>query len=286
MDAQLPFQIADDVHTALLRTHASSVSVASLPTLNSYTIFLGGLQLMHRSSTQEFERSREALDYLVERHRNSAVARTWRAKWNILKMTRGTSIDPQREASEALEHTQRALEIDPGNALSLAVEGFVHCHLLHDLDAAHRRLDQALVADPSCSLGWLFMATVESLRGKSAVAVECGERAIALSPLDPLKYYYHCLTGSAMLFDGRLADARMHLTRSWTLNRFHAPTVRLLVVAHVELDDMSKAREYLAHLSVIEPALTVGSYLAKSPAAPEMRRRFASAMAAAGLPLQ
>lgn len=284
MDAELPNQIAVAAHASLLQQETKSATTAPLPTLKSYSLFLGAIQLMHRSSVREFDRSREALDYLVERHRNSAAARAWRANWSILRMTRGLSPDPVREAAEALDQTARALDAEPGNVIALAVEGFVYCHLKRDLEKAYERVDAALALDPSCSLAWLFMATIQSLRGKSGHAVTCGERAIALSPMDPLKYYYQCLTGSAMLFDGQLERARVLLNASWTLNRSHAPTVRMLVVANSELDDMVKAREFLAQLRVIEPNLTVATYLARSPGAPEMRRRFADAMSLAGLP--
>lgn len=284
INAELPHRIAQAAHSALLRTQVQLASVAPLPTLNSYSIFLGGIQLMHRSNPMEFDRSRTAFDYLVDRHRNSAVVRAWRAKWSILRMTRGLTTDAHREAAEALDHTQRALDIEPSNALALAVEGFVYCHLKRDLEIAYQRVQMALALDPSCALAWLFMATIQSLRGNSKEAVECGERAIALSPLDPLKYYYQCLTGSAMLFDGKTARARELLSASWVLNRSHAPTIRLLVVANSELGDMVNAKEFMAHLRRIEPELTVERYMARSPGAVEVRSRFAQAMASAGLP--
>jgi class 3 adenylate cyclase/TolB-like protein len=284
LHAELPHRIANGAHAALMNSQALAATTTPLPTLQSYSILLGSIQLMHQSSRAGFERSREALDYLVERHPRSSVVRAWRANWSVLQTTRGLGNDPAAEAQRALDQTRRALDSEPENALALAIEGFVYCHLKSDFDTAHQRIRSALEADPSCSLGWLFMATVQGFRGETAEAVTSAERAMALSPLDPIKYYYHCLHGSALLYDMQVERARDELLRSWRLNKYHAPTIRLLAVASVEMGDMAFAREMVLRLLAVEPGLTVERYLARRPAVNGIVERFAKALAEAGLP--
>jgi tetratricopeptide (TPR) repeat protein len=242
---------------------------------------------MHQSSPVSFDRSRAALDYLVERHPRSSIARAWRAKWCVLKATRGLVDDAAAEAQVALDHTRRALDAEPENALALAIEGFVYCHLKSDLDTAHKRIEAALHADPSCSLGWLFLATVQSfLEDQGPAAVSSAEKAMALSPLDPIKYYYHSLLASALLFNNELERALQEGRRSWTLNKYHAPTLRVLAIAAAESGDAEFASSMVQRLREVEPGLTVERYLSRRPVVTARVQRFAKALASAGLPLR
>jgi adenylate cyclase len=287
LQAELPHRIVDGALAALLNEQAKMATVAPLPTLRSYTILLGGIQLMHQSSPASFDRSRAAMDYLVERHPRSAMARSWRAMLSVLKATRGLVVDPAVEARLAIEQTRRALDAEPENALALAIEGFVHCHLKNDLATADQRIHAALELDPSCSLGWLFLATVQSFReDQASAAVSSAERAMALSPLDPIRYYYHSLLASALLFNNELGRAVEQGRRAWMLNKFHAPTLRVLVIASAEAGDFETARDMLRRLLEVEPGLTVERYLARRPIVTERVERFAKALAAAGLPLR
>jgi hypothetical protein len=85
---------------------------------------------MHRSSKEEFLQTRKILDELINRHSRIAAPRAWLGNWYILQVTRGWSEDRKREAVEALSTTHAALDRDPSDALALATEGFVYCHLL------------------------------------------------------------------------------------------------------------------------------------------------------------
>ena len=85
-------------------------------------------------------------------------------------MTRGWSEDRKREAAEALSATHAALDRDPSDALALATEGFVYCHLLKDLETARKRCNEAVDANPSHALGWLYLGTVNAFKGEGAAA--------------------------------------------------------------------------------------------------------------------
>ncbi len=284
--SEIVCEIATSTHAAVLDSEMRNVAIQPPSTLNGYTLLLGGISLMHRSSNSDFEQGKDILNHLIERHSRSSIARAWRAKWHVLRATRGMSIDLDAEASQALDQTRRALDVDPGNALALAMEGFVYCHLKQDLPAAQDRLDRAIAIDPSNSNAWLFMSTVQSLLGQTGDAYSSAQKAMSLSPIDPLKYYYLCLAGHAALFDERRLEAVQLLTESWRLNRFHAPTVRMLAVAYSELNQHELAKVFLSHLMRLEPNLTAQRYLARSPGGIQYRERFARALVDIGLPQQ
>jgi len=124
------------------------------------------------------------------------------------------------------------------------------------------------------------------LEDQGSCAVESAEKAMALSPLDPIKYYYHSLLAAALLFNNDLERALQEARRSWTLNGYHAPTLRVLVIAAVESGDLEFARLMVKRLLEVEPGLTVQRYLSRRPVVTDRVKRFGKALASAGLPLR
>lgn len=257
-----------------------------LPNLDSYSLETGAVALMHRSSeARSFERSRDLLEHLIDRHRQAATPRAWLAKWHVLSVTRGLASAPADQASQALEQTHRALSIDPHNSLCHAIEGFVQCHLQKDLEAAGRSLDRALASDPNEPLAWLFRGVTRAFSGEGEEAMADTEQAMQLSPLDPMRYYFESLAATAALSAGRHDRALQLAEHSRRLNRRHSSTWRVIAISQVELGHLDEARAALQQVRALEPELTVSSYLARLPAGSnETGLRWAQALSRAGLP--
>jgi class 3 adenylate cyclase/TolB-like protein len=284
-ESELADAIAKAVHFAILDAEVEHILTQPLPTLESYSLLLGSIKLMHRSSKDEFRQTRRILDELINRHGRIAAPRAWLGNWYILQVTRGWSEDRKREATEALSATHAALDRDPSDALALATEGFVYCHLLKDLDTARKRCNEAVNANPSHALGWLYLGTVNAFKGEGKVAVEATRRAIELSPLDPMRYYFECLGAAAELSAHQYENAEKLARSSLVLHRMHPSTWRALTISLVSQGRMDEAREALAKLRQLEPQLTAERYLARMPNAElETGREWARCLAKAGLP--
>jgi adenylate cyclase len=284
-ESELADRIARAVHFAVFDAEVEHILTQPLPTLESYSLLLGSIKLMHRSSKDEFLQTRKILDELIHRHARIAAPRAWLGNWYILRVTRGWSEDRKREAAEALSATHAALDRDPSDALALATEGFVYCHLLKDLETARKRCDEAVNANPSHALGWLYLGTVNAFKGEGAAAVEATRRAIELSPLDPQRYYFESLGATAELSAHQYESAERLARSSLLLNRMHPSTWRALTIALVAQERMDEAREALEKMRQLEPELTVERYLARLPNAElETGRQWACCLAMAGLP--
>ena len=284
-ESELADRIAQAVHLSVLDAEVEHILTQPLPTFESYSLLLGSIKLMHRSSKEEFLQTRKILDELINRHGRIAAPRAWLGNWYILQVTRGWSEDRSREAVEALSTTHAALDRDPSNALALATEGFVYCHLLKDLDTARKRCNEAVNANPSHALGWLYLGTVCAFMGEGKAAVDATRRAIELSPLDPQRYYFESLGATAELAAQEYENAERLARSSLVHHRMHSSTWRALTISLVAQDRMDEARETLARLLQLEPQLTVERYLARIPnAALEIGRRWACCLAMAGLP--
>lgn len=283
--SELAQRLSEGVHQAILERSVQQAQTAPLPTLESHALLLGGIRLMHRSAPGDFSASRRVLDALVERHPRAASSRAWLAKWHVLASTRGLANDRVRNAAEALDHTRRALDTEPANALALAMEGFVQLHLQHDLGAALQRLDAALQSQPSEPLAWLFRAVALSFDGQAGEALGSSEQALRLSPLDPLRYYFESLAATCALGAGRHGRAVELCEQSLRRNRYHASTLRALITAHMGLGQEAQARARVAELLQVTPGLRVSDYLrTHSAGLHPVGLEVARALRAAGVP--
>jgi tetratricopeptide (TPR) repeat protein len=283
--SELLGRLAATLHREILSAEVMATLLQPPPSLQSYSLQIGGVSLMHRSGGRDFERVRDVFEHLIERHPRLAAPRAWLAKWYVLRVTRGIVDDVAAEAAIAMEHTRRALDMDPTCSLALAMQGFVKCHMLRDLDGAMTTFNQALDMNPSDSLAWLFKGVVHSFWGEGEPALAAVVEALRLSPLDPLRHYYDGLAAPAALAAGRYELAVEFAERSLRVNRLHSPTLRALAIAQSELGQMEAARATVKQLLVLEPGLSERSYLQRSPAgANETRVAYARALRRAGVP--
>ena len=287
VESEVGHRLSEAVCAAVIEREAHRATVQPLPTLQSYSLMLGAITLMHRATSTEFNRARDMLDRLRELHRRHALPLAWLGKWYVLQVAQGWSNDPQRDANEALNYCERALELDSHSALAIAVTGQVHGYLRQDLDMAERMYHQALSINPNEPLAWLWLGMSRAFRDGGESAMEATERALGLSPLDPLRYYYQSLAASAAACTGHYERAIELARASIRINRTHSSTYRALAIAQVLSGDAEAARKTVTQLLVLEPHFTVRGFTERFPAAqqaPEHMHRLAQALSAAGLP--
>ncbi|RYF30093.1 MAG: tetratricopeptide repeat protein [Comamonadaceae bacterium] len=263
---------------ALIDAEVQRSLVQPMPRLDSSALLLGGIALMHRSSSNAFDRSRQALDALIERHSRIATPRAWLAKWYIMRVIRGLSDSPQRDTQLALEQTRRALDSEPENALTLAIEGHAYCQLLGDVQETNDRLGRAVSANPNEPMAWLFKSVASSMWGSASASIDEAAHARTLSPIDPLLYYFDLMSAGALLAANDHARAIEYAKKSLKANRHHSVTLRVLLTAQVELELIADARETLKALLKEEPGLTVSGYLSMGSSSSSTRQRCAAAL--------
>lgn len=283
-DSELCHRIASEVHTSVMNTEVQRALVRPLPTLESCSLLLGGIALTHRASSRDFGRAREVLEALVERHPRSAQARAWLAKWYILRVVRGMSDAPGKDARHAIEQTERALDSESDSALALAVQGHALCQLSRDTEGAIRRIDEAIALNPNDAIGWLYRSVWSSMWGSTEDSVAEAETASRLSPIDPMKYYYDTILASALSTDGQHDLAIAVARRALKANRYHQPTMRPLIYSLVERGRMDEAQAVLQDLLAQSPNFTISAYMGLGGGESRTRPKVAGALRRLGVP--
>jgi adenylate cyclase len=282
---ELVDEIVARVSAAILHRELERAQSEPLPTLQSYTLLMAAIVLMHRGSQSDFERAGRMLQALTERIRRAALPHAWTAKWHVLRFNRGWSTDQHGEAKLALDCTKRALDADEHCSLALTMDGFVHTNLLKRLDIAEERYEHALEVNPNDSLAWLLKGTLHAFKAEGKAAVESTEQALRLSPLDPLRYFFESLAATAALSNDAYERAIELAKTSLRGNRTHTSTLRALAIAQAQLDRIGDAQHTVSELLRLEPNFTVAKYLERHPSsAYETGRVWSEALRRAGVP--
>jgi adenylate cyclase len=284
-EQELIGEIVSRVANAIQSTELQRARANPLPTLESYTLLMSGITLMHRMSATDFLEARHLLQAVIDRAPRHAVPQSWMANWYVMRVQQGWTEDAAEDRRCALDCTRRALDADPDSSLALAINGLVHTHMTRDLDVATDRYALAVRANPNNPLAWLLKGTLHAFKDEGADAVADTQRAISLSPLDPHRYYYDTLAATAYLAAGKYELAIKCARRSLKSNRRHTSTLRAMAIAQWQLGHKRDARDTVAELMKLEPGLTISGYLRRSPSAGyRTGQEWSGALRQAGVP--
>jgi TolB-like protein/tetratricopeptide (TPR) repeat protein len=285
MQGELARKVVRSVAPFVRSLELQRARITNFDQLDAYAITLRGVELMHRLAPEDFLQARNAFDTAIERDPVSPHPHAWLAKWHVMRVVLGAAQQPAADIAAATASASRALECDPEDALALAVDALVTGWARHELDAAEQRLERALAANSNEPLAWVHRAITNSWRGRGDEAVQCADRALSLSPLDPMIYYFTSAAGQAHLVAERYEGAIDLSLRSLRENRLHTPTLRTLAAAQVLAGRVHEARHTVSRLRELEPTLTVSAFKARYPGQTSPHaERFAAALQEAGLP--
>ncbi|MBV8211122.1 MAG: hypothetical protein JO133_13795 [Burkholderiaceae bacterium] len=283
-DDMIP-RIVGCLSQAVVAKELERVRSLPIPSLEEYSLFMGGVALLHRLSPADFFRAREVLQHVADRQPRAAAPLAMLAKWHILRLVQGWSSDPLEHGREAQACARRALRLEPDNAFSLAIDGLVSCHVDRDLSAAAEVCAAAVRSNPQEPYAWTVLSGLHSYRGEAQQAELAAARAIELSPLDPARFVFEAYAAMAKLIAGKYAEGAAQAAASLRRNAMHAPSHRLLVIALMLDGRGEEARHAAQALLRVEPALTVSRYLQRHPGRDEPHAsQFGLALKEAGIP--
>src|SRR6202023_1871728 len=201
--------------------------------LEAYDLFLRAQENMHNSSRTIFETSEALFDAAIAKDRHYAAALAWRAYWHVLRVGQGWSPNPAHDAAQADHFARWAIECNTMEPMAFAVHGLVASYLYKDFDLALRRFEAALGINANAAPAWMWSAAAHAWMGNGSLAIEEINKAMALSPYDPLMYAYSGNAAMAYLVDGQYERAIECALRSLRENRTYTSAHRQLVIALV-----------------------------------------------------
>jgi tetratricopeptide (TPR) repeat protein len=154
----------------------------------------------------------------------------------------------------------------------------------HDRDAARQAFEAALALSPSCALTYIFGSVVMVLAGDADRGIEWGERALRLSPFDPLSYApWHSIT-LAHFQRGEYERAAEAARKVFQANPYWSFAHMLLAATQANLGRLDAAKTAAARVLELQPGYTISGFCAALDIHPSLAVPLSEALSAAGLP--
>ena len=161
--------------------------------LDAYDLVLRAIPHVYLAMPDDATQALPLLERALEMQPNYGLASGFAAWCHEILFARAGGREENRLG--AIGHAHAAIAHGRDDALALSLGGFVMGLVAHDRDAARQAFEVALALSPSCALTYIFGSVVMVLAGDADRGIEWGERALRLSPFDPLSYApWHSIT--------------------------------------------------------------------------------------------
>jgi adenylate cyclase len=174
----------------------------------------------------------------------------------------GYSSDPQFD-KEAVRLLRLALSADADDPDTLAVASAITVFMVGDCESAIEMADRAAALNPNSFFAWNFRGWVHKVAGLPEEAVRCFERAIRISPVDPLLPLMLAGMGYAFIELRRFDEAIIAGKKALRQSPSFALAYRCLASAFAHLGRDAEAREAAAHMLAVDPSFTVSAWIAR-----------------------
>jgi adenylate cyclase len=251
--------------------------------LDAYDLYLRALPFAFTAMPQDADKALTLLNRAIELERDYAAAHAMIAWCHEQRYLRGGLHEEAKQA--ALQHARTAIAVGGDDAAALATAGFVIAVIEYDYETATAAFDRSFALSSSSALAFGFSSIVRAWKGDDATAVDQAERAIRLSPFDPLLYVPYVGLAYAHFAAGRFEEAAAAAGRASQSNpKFSMPYV-LHAAALANLGRGEEARVVADRLREVEPDLTVSTAIRSARFAnPDKNAELGDALLRTGLP--
>lgn len=257
--------VASEVGRAILKQEVARARSLPIPSMTAYTLYLGSIAMLHSLAYPDFTRARLVLEHLAYRYPRIAAPHALLAKWHMLCALQGWSDDPVKAGLHASAAARHALDLEPDNALALAMDGIVQAHFGKDLRVALDRCLAAVQANPQEPHAWLHLSATNVYLEDTHSVEEHAQRAIELSPLDPGRFGFEVFVGGGKLVVGKYDEAIAAAKASIRLNALHPASHRILTIGLAMSGRMDDARQAALGLMRADPGFRLGRYRKRYP---------------------
>jgi adenylate cyclase len=287
------YEVQDEITGLIVNTIAPQIRQAEIrrayqkrPEIRSaYDYLLQAIDVLYRLQGDEFAQAGALIRRAIALDDSYSAAYALAAEWHSLRVGQGLSPDPEADSKEAIRLAEASVARDAANALALSLLGHHRSYLFRDYDVAVALFDRALGAAPSNARVWGWSAPTYTYIGDPAGAIVRAQRALRLSPLDPMSFWYRttiCVAQYAMGdYDKAIETGRVALAE----NSRYTIIPRAIAASLAALGRLEEARAQAGAILALEPTFRLGAYIARHPFRdPSQRECLFRHLLAAGLP--
>ncbi|WP_298877625.1 adenylate/guanylate cyclase domain-containing protein [uncultured Bradyrhizobium sp.] len=262
------FALQDEVTTNVIGAIAPRLEQAEIerarhkPTdkLAAYDYYLHGIANIYQGTKdanvdalQNFQRATQIDPNFATAHGMSAYCYVWRK-------ANGWVADPRQETAAAESAARKAAKLGFDDAIALAQAGFALAFVAANLDDGAALIDRALNLNPNLAAAWRFSGYVRVFLGDPELAIEHLQRAIRLSPLDPLIFIVQNGIVLAHFFAGRYEEAQDWALKALRQNPNYAAALIMAAVSGALTGRDEDRDRAVTGLRELDPQVSIANF--------------------------
>jgi adenylate cyclase len=265
------FALQDEVTAAvvtaiepkLLQTEIAMAVRRRSENLTAYDYYLRALPPLHMATLEGIAEATQLTHRALELDPGFGRVAVMASVCHSLNVTMGYAVDLQFDRREAIRLFRLALSIDDTDPGTLATAAVVSAFMVGDCDTEIEMADRAVALNPNSFEVWHCRGWVYRIAGQQEEAIRSFERAIRMSPLDPLLHRLFIGMAMALIELGRFDEAVLAARKAIRQNPLHAAGYRCIASAFAHLGRDAEAREAAAGVIDHDPAFTISTYIAR-----------------------
>jgi TolB-like protein len=184
----------------------------------------------------------------------------------------------------AVLHAHAAMASGQDDSTALTFAGFAIGMDGHDRAAAAQAFEAALALSPSSAFTYLIGSVVFGWGGDAERAIDWGERALRLSPVDPWNWFPCHGLALGHISRGQYQEAVAAARRAIQFNPGFSMSYMLLAAALVKTGRLEEAKGAAARVLALQPTYKFGRHLESVDCEPALATVLGEALRTAGIP--
>ncbi|MGC1577792.1 MAG: winged helix-turn-helix domain-containing tetratricopeptide repeat protein, partial [Beijerinckiaceae bacterium] len=239
---QVTARVVGAIEPRLQRAEIERAGRKPTESLDAYDYFLRGMAGFHLHNRDSLLEAVRLFVRATELDPNYASPYGMASWSGALRNSHGWMVDRESEITDAVRLARRAVALGKDDPIALWSGGLSLAYLAKEVETGAAYIDRALVLNPNLAASWNASGWVRMYLGEYASAIEHFERAMRLSPLDPLTYFASTGMAFAHAFAGRYDEAISWATKALHEQPNWATPLRVAAMANALSDRMVEAR--------------------------------------------
>ena len=283
---QVASSVVGAIEPKLQRSEIARVARKPTGSLDAYDLYLRAQEQYHRYTEEGMREAVVLLEraLIIDLFYAPAAAMIG---WCRVLQREGWQLVSEAEATDALRLARQAIEVGKDDPDTLWMAGHVILLFGGDHAGAANAFDRAVTLNPNSAHAWMARGFLSYCQNRPGPAIEALERAMRLSPLDPLSHLFTCGLAFAHAAAGQYEEALQWADRSLRELPRYRSSMYMKVILCAQLGRLEEARECLSQLREAQPGLTIAWYKARFATewlAPQIAGFYVDGLRKAGLP--
>ncbi len=279
---ELTMSVVAAIEPSLRQAEIERVKRKRPENLDAYDLLLQALPHVYTAMPDGAARALTLLENALQKEPDYAQAHGFAAWAHEILFARGGGREEDRLG--AIRHAHAAIAHGRDDAIALSLGGFVMGLVAHDRDVARQALEAALALSPSCALAYILGSVVLVFAGDVDRGIEWGERALRLSPIDPLSYGTLLAISLGRLARGEDEAAAAAAHRAFQANPYWSMAHFMLAATHAKRGRLDAAKAAAQRVLELQPGFTISATCAAFDIHPSVAAPLSEALKVAGLP--